>query len=98
MLFTSSTFLFAFLPVLLAVYHGAPHRFRNSILLVASLLFYAWGQPSGLVLLPISIAVNFAVGRAIERAHDQGRSALALLRLGIGFNLAFLGIAKYTFF
>jgi alginate O-acetyltransferase complex protein AlgI len=98
MLFTSSTFLFAFLPLLLAAYHAAPHRFRNSILLAASLLFYAWGQPSGLLLLPLSIAVNYWVGRGIERAHDEGRSALRPLRLGIGFNLAFLGIAKYTFF
>jgi len=98
MLFTSSTFLFAFLPLLLAAYHAAPHRFRNSILLVASLLFYAWGQPSGLVLLPLSIAVNYAVGRRIERAHDEGRPALAFLRIGIAFNLGFLGVAKYTFF
>ena len=98
MLFTSSTFLFAFLPLLLAAYHAAPHRFRNSILLIASMLFYAWGQPSGLLLLPLSIAVNFWSGRRIERAHDEGRSALAPLRLGIGFNLVFLGIAKYTFF
>jgi alginate O-acetyltransferase complex protein AlgI len=98
MLFTSSTFLFAFLPLLLAAYHAAPHRFRNSILLGASLLFYAWGQPSGLLLLPLSIAVNHGVGRRIERAHEEGRSALVALRVGIGFNLAFLGIAKYTFF
>ena len=98
MLFTSSTFLFAFLPLLLATYHAAPHRFRNSILLVASLLFYAWGQPSGLLLLPLSIAVNYGVGRRIERAHDEARSALVALRVGIGFNLAFLGIAKYAFF
>jgi alginate O-acetyltransferase complex protein AlgI len=97
-LFTSSTFLFAFLPVLLAVYYVSPRRFRNSLLLAASLLFYSWGQPSGLLLLPLSIAVNYWVGRAIDRAHEQGRSAVWPLRFGIGFNLAFLGIAKYTFF
>src|SRR5262245_19611078 len=94
MLFTSSTFLFAFLPLLLAAYYAAPHRLRNSILLVASLLFYAWGQPSGLVLLPLSIAINYWVGRSIERARGDGRSAAAALRFGIGFNLAFLFTAK----
>ena len=98
MLFTSSTFLFAFLPSLLAAYHVAPYRSRNWILLVASLLFYAWGQPSGLLLLPLSIVVNYRVGRSIEQAHEERRSALGPLRLGIAFNLAFLGIAKYTFF
>ena len=98
MLFTSSTFLFAFLPLLLAVYYVSAHRFRNSILLAASLLFYSWGQPSGLLLLPLSIVVNYLVGRGIDRAHEQRRSAVWPLRFGIGFNLIFLGIAKYTFF
>jgi len=98
MLFTSSTFLFAFLPVLLAVYYVSPHRFRNSLLLAASLLFYSWGQPSGLLLLPLSIAVNYWVGRAIDRAHEQDRSAVWPLRFGICFNLAFMGNAKYTYF
>ncbi len=98
MLFTSSTFLFGFLPVLLAVYYVIPHRFRNPILLAASLLFYSWGQPSGLLLLPLSIAVNYLVGRGIDRAHEEGRSAVSALRFGIGFNLVFLGTAKYTFF
>ena len=99
MLFTSSTFLFAFLPVLLAVYYVIPHRFRNSILLVASLLFYSWGQPSGLLLLPLSIGVNYFVGRAIDRAHERGRSArlAAPVRHRASTSL-FLGIAKYTFF
>jgi alginate O-acetyltransferase complex protein AlgI len=94
MLFTSSTFLFAFLPVVLAVYYVAPHRFRNSILLVASLLFYSWGQPSGLLLLPLSIVVNYSVGRAIDRAHAQGKPDVWPLRIGIAFNLAFLGAAS----
>jgi len=98
MLFTSSTFLFAFLPLVLAVYYVAPDRWRNALLLVASLLFYAWGQPVGVLLLPLSIAVNYATGRAIDRAHRDGHSALRWLRFGIGANLAFLFVAKYTFF
>ena len=98
MLFTSSTFLFAFLPLVLAVYYIAPDRWRNALLLVASLLFYAWGQPVGVLLLPLSIAVNYATGRAIDRAHRDGHSALRWLRFGIGANLAFLFVAKYTFF
>ena len=98
MLFTSSTFLFAFLPAVLAVYYVIPDRFRNALLLVASLLFYSWGQPSGLLLLVLSIVVNYTAGRAIDRAHREGGSILLPLRLGIGYNLVFLGIAKYTFF
>jgi alginate O-acetyltransferase complex protein AlgI len=98
MLFTSSVFLFGFLPVLLAVYYLIPRRFRNCVLLVASLFFYAWGQLSGLVLLPFSIGVNYLFGRRIEQAREQGNPAAWPLRLGVLFNLLLLGTAKYTFF
>ena len=50
---------------------------RNSILLVASLLFYSWGQPSGLLILLLSIGVNYLVGRAIDRAHEPEVGAVA---------------------
>jgi alginate O-acetyltransferase complex protein AlgI len=98
MLFTSSTFLFGFLPILLVVYYVFPRRHRNLVLLLASLLFYAWGQVSGLLLLPFSIGVNYLVGRGIDRAQKQGASGVGALRVGIAFNLLVLGIAKYTFF
>ncbi len=98
MLFTSSTFLFAFLPILLAVYYLCPRRHRNCVLFLASLLFYAWGQVSGLLLLLFSIGVNYLVGRGIDRAQKRGESGVRALRVGIGFNLLVLGIAKYTFF
>ncbi len=98
MLFTSSTFLFVFLPVLLVVYYLSPRRWRNVVLLLASLLFYAWGEVSGLLLLPFSIGVNYLVGRGIDRAQKQNASGVGALRFGIAFNLLVLGIAKYTFF
>ena len=98
MLFTSSTFLFAFLPMLLAVYYVCPRRYRNAVLLVASLVFYAWGQVSGLLLLPFSIGVNYLIGRGIDQAQQRDESGVWALRAGIAFNLLVLGIAKYTFF
>jgi alginate O-acetyltransferase complex protein AlgI len=98
MLFTSSVFLFGFLPILLVVYYLIPRRHRNFVLLAASLLFYAWGQFSGLLLLPFSIGVNYLVGRSIDRAQRRNESGIWPLRVGIGFNLLLLGTAKYTFF
>ena len=98
MLFTSSTFLFVFLPILLAVYYLCPRRYRNDVLLLASLLFYAWGEVSGLLLLLFSIGVNYLVGRGVDRAQKQNGSGVGALRVGIAFNLLVLGIAKYTFF
>ena len=51
MVFSSLTFLFAYLPAVLAVYFLVPFRFRNFVLLVVSLFFYGWGNPKWLVLL-----------------------------------------------
>jgi alginate O-acetyltransferase complex protein AlgI len=98
MLFTSSTFLFVFLPALLAVYYLAPRRYRNPVLLVASLAFYAWGEIGGVLLLLFSIGVNYLVGRRIDLAQRRGESGLWALRAGVGFNLLVLGVAKYTGF
>ena len=55
-------------------------------------------QLSGLLIIPLSIGVNYLVGRSIDRAQKQGKSGVWSLRLGIFFNLLLLGIAKYTFF
>ena len=55
MLFSSITFLFIFLPVTLALYFIVPHKFRNIIMLIASLIFYAWGEPVYIILMLLSV-------------------------------------------
>ena len=62
MVFSSITFLFFFLPVVLAVYYLVPERAKNPILLLASILFYAWGEPVYVVLLLLSIIFNYFCG------------------------------------
>ena len=58
MLFSSITFLFLFLPVVMAVYYIVPGRAKNIVLLIASLFFYAWGEPVWVVLMILSIPFN----------------------------------------
>ncbi len=98
MVFSSMTFLFGFLPVLLAFYFLLPQRFRrgrNGVLLVFSLLFYAWGGLRLLGLMAVSIAVNYcggllaAPGRRFRRWAMWGAVAV---------NLALLGWFKYAGF
>ena len=55
MLFSSITFLFFFLPVALAVYYLIPAKGKNIVLLIASILFYAWGEPVYVILLLLSV-------------------------------------------
>ena len=70
MVFASPIFLFLFLPVTLAAYFAVPRTWRNGVLLVASLAFYAWGEAPYLALVIASVLFNFAIGGAIGRAQD----------------------------
>lgn len=61
MLFSSITFLFVFLPIVLAVYFLVPYRFKNLVMLIASLFFYAWGEPVYVILMILSICLNLSL-------------------------------------
>jgi D-alanyl-lipoteichoic acid acyltransferase DltB (MBOAT superfamily) len=103
MLFNSYSFLFVFLPLVLAGYFIiAQASLRGAALWVglASLFFYGWWNPKYVLLLVASVAVNFLVGRAIARTREA-RSMLrakALLVAGLVFDLGLLGFYKYADF
>ena len=91
MLFSSSTFLFYFLPAFLALYYLLP--WKNAVLLLASLLFYAWGEPRFVPLLLASSLLNYTLGYLLARQRRRW-----LLAAGIGANLALLAYYKYLGF
>lgn len=94
MVFSSIIFLFFFLPIILLTYYVSPNKFRNIILLIFSLIFYAWGEPQYVLLMIISIIVNFGVGQWIGKK----RNSKFPLIIGIVFNLIILGYYKYIDF
>ncbi|MBL8137170.1 MAG: MBOAT family protein [Acidobacteria bacterium] len=97
MLFTAPSFLFIFLPVVLAL-HLAPHPvWRNTLLLAASVVFYASGAGAFTTLILASIAGNYLAALAIDRWRDGARGRW-LLRGTIAANLAVLVVFKYTGF
>ncbi len=98
MLFSSVTFLFLFLPITLLVYYLVPKRFKNLALLVASLFFYAWGEPVYVILMILSIAFNYACGREITKKQDDRKAARTTLIIAIVVNIGLLGVFKYTGF
>ena len=101
MLFNSYEFLFFFLPIVVAGYFALNRRsgrLGNAFLVAASCFFYAWWRAEYLWLLVVSIAVNFAVGRAIMHRAVQGLPTRALLVAGIAFDLLLLGYFKYANF
>lgn len=92
MLFSSMVFLWVFLPICLIGYYLIQPKFRNVFLLIASLIFYAWGEPRFVFLMVLSIIVNYIFAILIE---DTPKEKKAFLTLGIVFNLALLGYFKY---
>lgn len=97
MLFNSPIFLFFFLPLVILASFAAPKKFKNFILLIASLIFYAWSGISMTFIMIFSIILNYVVGRGIEKNQDK-RSAKTILVIGVILNLSLLCIFKYANF
>lgn len=98
MLFSCIVFLFSFLPAVMILYYLLPVRFRNVILLLASLVFYAWGEPVYLFLMLLSILFNYFSGLDIARNLQDKRAAKRSLVFNLIINLAVLGFFKYEGF
>ena len=97
MIFASPVFLFLFLPLTLVAYWAFPGRFRKAVLLVASLLFYAWGEARYVPLILGSIALNWWIGiRIADAPHAGARRRWAIV--GVTANLGVLAIFKYANF
>ena len=95
MVFSSIFFLYLFLPLTLLLYLIVGRRFKNSILLTASLLFYAWGEMGYVFLMLFSIAANWAIGLSIDKRQKDGQSGKMILAAGIVVNLIPLAYFKY---
>lgn len=97
MLFSSTIFIFIFLPILLLIYYIIPKRFlrlRNLILLLFSLGFYAYGEPKFIIIMILSIIGNYIFGILI----DKYRNKRLTITTGITFNILILVIFKYLNF
>ena len=98
MLFSSLTFLFAFLPITLILYFLAKDKYKNYILLVASLVFYAWGEPKYVLLMIASIIFNYFIARLIDKKRKNKKLSRALLWTAVIVNIGALFIFKYLDF
>ncbi len=97
MLFSGIPFLYYFLPVVLMLYFAVPNRFKNSVLLISSLVFYGWGEPKYVILMVASIAIGYVSGLLIE-AKNNKRDKKIILFIAVFINLGFLGFFKYADF
>ena len=97
MLFSSIPFLYYFLPCVLILYFIAPKCLKNSVLLLASLFFYAWGEPKYVILMAVSITLGYVFGLLIEAWRGTKLSKLFLI-LSLVTSLGLLGYFKYADF
>ena len=97
MLFSGLTFLYYFLPAVLTLYFLAPKGWKNGVLLVCSLLFYAWGEPRLVLLMAATILVFYLCGLAIGRTENR-RAQKLWLTVSVAIGLGLLGIFKYADF
>ena len=94
MLFSSIPFLYYFLPLVLIVYFAVPKSWRNALLLIASLIFYGWGEPKYLILMAASILAVYGFGLAI----GYGKRKKLWLTLSVVTGVVLLTIFKYAGF
>lgn len=93
MVFSSLFFIFAFLPVTVILYYSLRKHFRNIVLLIASLFFYAWGEPAYVLLMCISIIINYFIATLFSRDDTYNRKLFFIISLV--FNLGCLAYFKY---
>lgn len=97
MTFSSITFLFYFLPLVLFCYYLVPNKFKNLTLLIFSLIFYAWGEPVYIFIMIFSCLVDYTHAIIIDKNRNNIKSKLALIS-SIVINLSLLGFFKYSNF
>lgn len=96
MVFSSLVFLFLFLPSIIFLYYISKDKYKNYLLLTASLFFYAWGEPIYIVIMLISIIFNFLFGKKVSNKEVELRKRWILM--SVFFNIGMLGVFKYTGF
>lgn len=100
MIFSSIFFIFIFLPLTLLVYYLTPFKAKNLVLLLVSLIFYAWGEPVYVLLMLFSIGINYVSGREIEAFRSENteqseQKAKIAMIVTVVINLCILGFYKY---
>ena len=93
MLFSSVTFLYYFLPIVLLVYYVVPKQLKNFVLFLASLLFYAWGEPKYVFLMLISVGIGYLAGILMDKLPRK-----LVMIVSVSLCLLFLIYFKYTNF
>lgn len=101
MLFSSTIFMFLFLPMVLIFYYGIfrnSRKLKNIFLLLASLFFYAWGEPAFVIVMIISIICNYYFGLQVDKYKNDVKKSKSVIVIMLVFNITIMFIFKYLMF
>lgn len=95
MVFSSIIFLFTFLPITLILYYISPRNIKNTVLLLVSLVFYAWGEPTYVFLMMFTTVFDYLIGLLINKYKRDKIKSRRIFILAVIINLGILGFFKY---
>jgi len=98
MVFSTTLFLYLYLPIVFILYYITPFKWRNVILLIANFVFYGWGEPIYMTVMAVSILIDYGLGIMIGKYREQRNIAKGFTALSIVMNLGLLVFFKYTDF
>lgn len=98
MVFSSLVFLFLFLPISILLYYISGRRYRNFVLLSISLFSYWYGETKYIIVMVMSILINYIFGLLVDKYRSNGRKAHIIITLSVIGNLSIIGYYKYTNF
>lgn len=98
MVFSSVVFLYIFLPIMLLVYFVVPKKFKNAVMILASLVFFAWGEIRYIFIMLVLAVMDFWCGKRINQYFDDKKKKRKYLWINMGVNLFILFFFKYSDF
>ena len=98
MVFSSLTFLYFFLPIVLLTYFAVPMKGKNIIIFISGFLFYAWGEPFYIVIMILSTIIDYTAGRLMAKFDDNKKMRTVFLLMSLVMNLGLLAVFKYSSF
>lgn len=98
MVFSSVVFLYIFLPTMLLLYFLVPSKLKNAVMIIASLIFFAWGEIRYIFIMLILAVMDYICGKNINRNFDNTKKKRIYLFIDVGVNLLILFFFKYSDF
>ena len=98
MVFSSIVFLYIFLPIMLIIYFIVPNKFKNAVMIIASLVFFAWGEIRYIFIMLVLAIMDYICGKKIDKYKEDLNKKKVFLFIDISINILILFFFKYADF